>query len=411
VREELLEDDDQDDDDDRLDEGGHTPAGILAHELEDVKLEGARASLWMDGRRVAGALDLPALAANECEKLTVHAHVIRACTMPVGAHATVTLAITTQAEQARSNLLVRALSVGTLGGALLGGLLSYFLARWAIAPLNRLRDGVRRIQPESPQITSIREPVPQLEVEELRLAVLNLIERLAAALSHAQAFAAEAAHELRTPLTTIAGELELLIEEASPAAEALTRTREQVLDLTALVQRLLALAQARPLAVGEGEVVDLSDVVALVEQALSTEERARVQSSCADDVLVAGDAALLRSLLSNAVGNALKFSSGLVRISLSGDGERALLDVIDSGPGVSAAEREQVFVPFYRSSAVRASGTKGHGLGLALIASVARRHHGKAAFLPAVSGAHLRIELPRLAMRPSRLEDVEAPKP
>jgi signal transduction histidine kinase len=351
---------------------------------------------------------LPELSANECAKLTLGDGIVRACTMTVSQGATVTLAMSTQGEQARNTLLVRALCVGTLGGAALGGLLSYFLARWAIAPLNRLRDGVRRVRAEDPDIEPLREVASQVEVEELRSSVANLIERLASALSHAQAFAAEAAHELRTPLTTIAGELELLLEEKEAKSEALLRTREQVLDLTELVQRLLVLAHARPLAVHETEVVDLSDVVAFVEEELEPMDRTRVHSTCEEDVLVAGDAALLRSLLRNAVGNALKFSSGPVRIALTQSGESALLDVTDEGPGVSAAERERVFAPFYRSAIVRARGTKGHGLGLALIASVARRHAGSAEFLSTEQGAHLRIRLPRMSTHSFRKKSTDA---
>jgi signal transduction histidine kinase len=406
IAEELYGDDD---DDGEEDEGPRSPSAILADEVADVKLEGAHAALWIDGRLAAGSTELPTLSPGHCTKLSLSDGVVRACSLRVGRAALLTLAVSTFAEESRAQLLLRALLVGIVGGALLGGLLSYVLARWAIAPLNALRDRVRQVRVEEPEPKPLAEIVAEPEIEELRAAIAKLIEQLAAALDHAQAFAAEAAHELRTPLTTIAGELELMSEDiASVTGPALLRVRAQVHALTLLVQRLLALAQSAPVAPNGAEVIDLSDVLAAAMETLSPNEVARVKSACQDDVLIRGDGSLLKSLLSNAIENALKFSSGEVEVAIARpQAEVAQIDVIDSGDGIRAAERERVFAPFYRSSAARASGTTGHGLGLALIAAVARRHHGRAEFLERAQGAHLRVTLPGLRVGPAA-EDAKA---
>jgi signal transduction histidine kinase len=74
---------------------------------------------------------------------------------------------------------------------------------------------------------------------------------------------------------------------------------------------------------------------------------------------------------------------------------RAIIDVVDHGPGIPAAERAQVFTAFYRRTDARTRSTPGHGVGLALIAHVAGAHGGTAELLDAPRGAHLRITLPR----------------
>jgi len=100
----------------------------------------------------------------------------------------------------------------------------------------------------------------------------------------------------------------------------------------------------------------------------------------------------------NAVGNALKFApEGAVNVSVEADGEAVVLSVSDEGPGVAAGDRERVFDAFYRSAGARAEGVQGHGVGLALVARIARAHGGDAAFEDTPRGARLVMRLPRWA--------------
>jgi signal transduction histidine kinase len=365
----------------------------LLHELDDLKLAGARAALIAHGRVVAGDGALPALDAGSCREQDEPGKSLRLCALPFQ-DATLVLAVPRAAEHARSALITRALWFGLWVGALLGGLFSYFVARWALAPLTALRDRVRAVDGGAPEVAPLSPRAAHAEVEELRAAIAGLVERLSASLSHAQAFAAEAAHELRTPLTTIAGELELMSEGDASEPAALARVRAQVADLIALVQRLLVLAQPETQAVRGLEAVDLGDVASAALSALLPPLRARVEAQIEDDVLVRGEPTLLRALLSNALDNALKFSQEPVTLHIRKDHDSAQIDVRDRGPGVAEAERERVFAPFYRAAGARARGTQGHGLGLALIAKVAALHGGRARFAEAAPGAHLSIRIP-----------------
>jgi two-component system OmpR family sensor kinase len=220
-------------------------------------------------------------------------------------------------------------------------------------------------------------------------------------LSQAQRFDADAAHELRTPLTTIRAELELLSEDAREAeSAALKRLCERVLRLSELLERLLVLAAPLQERGKRSETVALSELASEAAADLPDAQRQRVRLQLESEGLTRGDPTLLRTMIDNALDNALKFSGQApvdVRLaSLSAEAgasepETVVLDVRDRGPGVAPDQRERVFEPFYRAEP---DATPGHGLGLSLIGHIARAHGGNAAFVDSERGAVLRLTLP-----------------
>lgn len=411
IVEELEEEADPDDDDDDIefdDEGRPILASVLEHELGDVKRPGAAAALFDGDDLVAGDSELPRVNVGACVT-TGHASTARrACAAPLQAGRRVVLSVSAADEGERRSLVAWALVLGALVGAGVGGALSHRSAVWAMAPVTDLRDRVRSVDPASPDSTPLRPPARHGEVEELRTAVAELVDRLGASLAHAQAFSAQAAHELRTPLSLLAGELELMMEKGRATPEdlaALERLHRVVGDLVALTQRLLILAGPGRAAGERGEPIDLSDVADTVVASLPASRSSRVSLRAAEDVVVRGDFELLRSMLHNAVDNALKFSEAAVEISIDVEAGDAVLEVRDDGPGIPALDRERVFAPFVRGPRAGARLVPGHGIGLALIAHVAEAHGGRAAFVDAKRGACLRIRLPRWRSASVPLDD------
>ncbi|HEY8428573.1 MAG TPA: HAMP domain-containing sensor histidine kinase [Sandaracinaceae bacterium] len=371
----------------------------LADELDDVELPAARARIDDALGLVAGDGALPRARAGECSPGVLDGAPVRACTVALGS-GTLTLATSASEAQARRPLFAWSALAGLLMGALLGGLASHRAAGWALGPLVELSDRVRRVRPDDPDPAVLEPPLEHAELEALRADITELLERLRDALSAARGFAARAAHELRTPLATIAGELELLAEQVGPEdAAAVTAARERVDDLVTLVERLLILAQPDPLA-GSAETVDLADVLESVHGGLPAAARERIDARADEDAIVRGDAALLGALLSNAIDNALKFSSGPVAVRVARGGGEVRIEVEDGGPGIPKDELERVFAPFYRTAEARRSGALGHGVGLALIAHVARVHGGSARIESAPGeGTRLTVRLPAWAPR------------
>lgn len=406
ITEELHEAEEDDTVDERrhfsLVHGERTLANLLIHEMEDVKLPGGTAAV-LDGVVLeAGDATLPEPAMDTCLIDRTRQVARRVCAVPFDPNPAVGKApshkllfgVSAASDEARSSLVLGSTFVGALIGALLGGLSSWWVVRRVLEPLERLRRQVRQIEPGVPVPAGLTVHSSYGEIEDLRAAIRELVERLGGALDQARAFSAQAAHELRTPLTSLRGEIDLLLE-APGAPPELEKVRLRLVELTTLVQRLLVLSSASDTTPLDGRAVDWSDVTARVVASLSPDDSARVEIAVEQDLLVRGDEDLLAALLQNAVDNALKFSTETVRVRAFGAGDRAVVEVTDDGLGVPEHERERVFAPFYRSADARASGTTGHGVGLALIAHVARKHGGSAQFVARESGTCLRLELPR----------------
>ena len=260
------------------------------------------------------------------------------------------------------------------------GLLIWWMVGRGLLPLGRLAKSVQARTPDS--LTPLpAEGVPE-EVRPLVDSLNDLLVRLKTALDAQRAFVADAAHELRTPLTAL--QLQTQLVERSLADDdrraALGELKNGLQRATHTVQQMLTLARQEPGAV-ESSFAEVS-LAQLVREGVT--EHSRLADARGIDLgvvnadeaaLVSGDAGALKILLSNLIGNALRYTpqGGRVDVSCSVEDGRAVLEVADSGPGIPAEERERVFDRFYRRGG-GASGEAGSGLGLAIVRTIALRH-------------------------------------
>lgn len=372
-------------------EAGRLPIIEAAAETEEEVKEMAPAqievALFDDAHRLAGSTSLPEVTDCSWDRLRPE---LRVCGLFQHGRTAVAGAALPSFATHRLWLLA-----GALAAAAAAMVLSLFVSRRvaarAVQPLTELSASLEGV-------TTGAEHLPisgstYAELEPVRAAVAKAFSRVAAANARARRFAANAAHELRTPLATLRADLELQLEDDLHAQQRIDvqRVHRTVCSLGELVERLLSLAQ------NEQDVLDITQPVALGELAreviasLPIAARERVTLTATAMGTVRGDPRLLRQLIENSVDNALKFSGELpVVVDVSEQNGAAVLEVADRGPGVSPDEAERVFEPFYRSPRARAE-TDGHGLGLSLVALIARAHGASADFAPSANGAVLRI--------------------
>jgi two-component system OmpR family sensor kinase len=216
-------------------------------------------------------------------------------------------------------------------------------------------------------------------------------------------FVADASHELRTPLTSIRGYAELLrkggFSDEEGRQRALARIEHEAARMSGLVEDLLLLArldQGRPL---EVQPVDLARVAKdAVDDARAVAPGHPVMLSAPDPVMVAGDPDRLGQVVHNLVRNALTHTppGTAVTVEVRRRDDRAVLAVVDEGPGLDPTQAARVFDRFYRGDAARTG--QGTGLGLSIVRAIAEALGGTArAESSPGRGATFVVELPVLA--------------
>lgn len=247
------------------------------------------------------------------------------------------------------------------------------------------------------------------EVGKLGLAMNEMMNRIehafderAASEERLRRFVGDASHELRTPLTSIRGYAELFRRGAADRpedlAKAMRRIEEEADRMGVLVDDLLLLArldQGRPL---ERNPIDLTRIARDAVDDLRTVAPDRpVDFTAPAPVLVPGDDTRLRQVFANLLQNANRHTppGTPVHVRVVTDGDNAVIEVADEGPGMEAADAQRVFERFWRSDPARTRASGGAGLGLSIVAAIAEAHGGRASVesTPGV-GATFRVALP-----------------
>jgi len=212
-------------------------------------------------------------------------------------------------------------------------------------------------------------------------------------------------HELKTPLTALREGSELLIEGTAGALspgqrEIVEILRQKSSQLQRLIEDLLNYHRVQE-SVGR---LDLKEVRfdRVVEQALEDHRlvvqarRIRANLRLAPFTLQA-DEDKLRAVVANLVSNAIKYSpdEGMISLALRQQGDEAVLDIGDAGPGVPIEDREKIFDWFYQGEGAPRGRLRGSGLGLAIAREFVLAHGGRIEILQESGpGAHFRVTLP-----------------
>ncbi len=224
----------------------------------------------------------------------------------------------------------------------------------------------------------------EAEIEKLNTSLASRAAELEAANRELEAFSYTVSHDLRRPLTVINGYCEVIRELCSATlGEQCRGYLEEIyggtLRMNRLIDALLRFSSATRAELRR-ETVDLSAMARDVAAELRLAEPGRrVVFRIAEGMMVTGDVNLLRVVVENLLGNAWKYTGhreeGVIEVGVAEiDGKPACF-VRDNGAGFAMAEAERLFIPFQRLSG--SAEFKGHGIGLATVERIIRRHGGK----------------------------------
>lgn len=271
-------------------------------------------------------------------------------------------------EEARGHLLGR-LIILNLFVLVIGGALSYYLARRTLRPIEHAMEAQNR-------------------------------------------FVADASHELRTPLTALLTSNEVASRKPGltlkQAKAVIKSNTEEIVKLKGLTDALLSLASGDSVGLGlRFQAVSLQDIAKEAMNRVLPAAQAKNISVQDDvpDVSVNGDPAKLTQALTILLDNAIKYSPDKATINLSAktkDGH-AGLSVKDSGIGIAAKDLPRIFDRFYRADPARSKpGADGYGIGLSIAKQITEHHHGRITVSSAPGkGSTFTIQLP-LAPKPKR---------
>lgn len=271
---------------------------------------------------------------------------------------------TTLAAASLRNLFFTCLLILTGGLLILSGI-SYFLAKWALRPVEH-------------------------------------------AWNQQQQFVADASHELKTPLTVILANLRILLthkEDTIASQECwIKNTQSEAESMKKLVEELLFLARSDAnLASVPKSVQNLSDLTwntLLLFEPVAYEQGVTISETIMPNLMVLADSEQIRRLLAILLDNACKYAEGKkhVTLNLSCQRDTIFLTVKNTGKQIPADELPLLFERFYRSDKSRSK--SGYGLGLSIAQAIAYGHHGKISVESTEETTSFTVALPRESKTP-----------
>ena len=215
-------------------------------------------------------------------------------------------------------------------------------------------------------------------------------------------FTANVSHELKTPLQSIIGSAELLetgLAKPEDRPRFLSRIHQEAERLVTLINDIIRLSQLDEGAEMPMETVDLLAVAGEVRRDLTDAAAARKITVTVDGggAVVTGVRRLLYEMLFNLCDNAIRYNrdGGSVAVTVTAEGDHAVLAVRDTGVGIAPEHQSRVFERFYRVDKSHSKASGGTGLGLSIVKHAVAYHHGTIALESRLGeGTEIRVTLP-----------------
>jgi signal transduction histidine kinase len=290
--------------------------------------------------------------------------------------------LTLDAPQTLSRFLTPSFAAYIAAVMAVGMIGSIWSVSLATKPLNRLSDAADRFGADV-HAAPIEETGPR-EVRQAAIAFNRMQRRLRQFIVDRTRMLAAISHDLRTPLTRMRLRTEMMDD-----GDQRTKMLSDLHEMEDMVGATLAFARDE----NADEASQSLDLAALLEavaaDAHDMDQRVTLVA-CPSITALMRPKALKRAIV-NIVDNAVRYG-GAAELSLTRDHDEAVIRVLDHGPGIPAAERENVLRPFYRCEASRSRDTGGIGLGLSIASDTINAHGGKMA-LSETPGGGLTIEV------------------
>ncbi|RYZ69541.1 MAG: HAMP domain-containing histidine kinase [Proteobacteria bacterium] len=291
------------------------------------------------------------------------------------------VAISLESVEAAGRALRNTFMIATALTLVLSALGGFFLSRASLVKLENLKATVNTIGQDD---LHLRVPLSQSgdEFDELSVLINRMLSRIETLVREVQGVSANVAHDLRTPL----GRMKQKLETLSESPDLLPAQKEKIDEISGSLDEALTTFSAilRIAEVNSGtrrsefKSLELSTLLEKIRSAYEPvveDSHRKIIFEAANNLSIVGDAPLLTQLLANLIENTLQHTAEGTVIEVrafAGAGGKPILSIADNGAGISADEREKITQPFFKVD--RSRNSKGSGLGLSLVAAIAKLH-------------------------------------
>jgi signal transduction histidine kinase len=243
------------------------------------------------------------------------------------------------------------------------------------------------------------------EFDRLAQTINDMLARIETLMAGMRLVTDSLAHDLRSPLTRARSSIELALRQGSDAhayKQALEQTASELETILRTFESLINIAQAEAgvnrLSLGELDLSALATDLLEVYQPIAEEAGLELSDRIGKSLRIKGHRQLLGQAIANLLDNAIKYTPppGAISLAVEGAGDFVTLGVADSGPGIAPADRARVLQRFVRLDDSR--GTPGSGLGLSLVAAVAKLHGARLELADEAPGLKVQLAFPVRAM-------------
>jgi heavy metal sensor kinase len=280
----------------------------------------------------------------------------------------------------------------------------YWLSRKAVAPVGEI---ARAAQSISEHELSKRLPILETgdELQSLSETLNEMFGRLERAFKRVTQFTADASHELRTPIALMRTRTEVALRKQRSEAdyrETIVRIHKELERTSALIENLMTLARAdsgsEPLRLAPTNLneilLEISEPARLLAEGKSIQYGQRLPET---PLCVSGNAPSLRRLFLILIDNAVKYTSreGRISVELDTNDGAAVIEIRDTGVGISPKDLPHIFERFYRADESRSRDSGGTGLGLSIAKWIVEAHQGQISVVSKVDeGSVFRVRIP-----------------
>jgi signal transduction histidine kinase len=294
-----------------------------------------------------------------------------------------------------------ALALGISLIFVLAGVASLFVTRRTVGRIEAINATSRSIMQ-----SGLGERIPlrgtRDEWDQLAGNLNSMLDRIEALMGEVKQVTDNVAHDLRTPLTRMRGRLEKAYGRQRDGRDDQSLISDTIAHLDGVLGMFASLTRISQIEANDRtagfravNLAEIANEVVELFDAAAEDRGAHIEAAGAPLALISGDRDLLFDAVSNLVDNALKHGrdAGQVSVEVTRSDDGAAISVADDGPGIPAAERRHVFKRFYRLE--RSRRTPGNGLGLSLVAAVARLHGADIEMLDNAPGLKFQLRFPR----------------